>query len=1759
MPIIYGSSLPPGKDGSTKGEVRIRVEKLLLEEGAIQQFQDEVRQQGGVVSALTTFPEMSLAGRSRRSSSYQAKHSRNNMLSSSSSPSPSAAAISGSNSSSTPSAQRSPNRFVIPVHHCAVAPLFSGELLPSAHCIPTTASESRGVFTLVYPIKEESSVFSSYLKGMETSTFKGLPFEVFVPSSYSGRQAFPVGRAVLDLNELTPRKTISGWFTLTSVLPIRKSDGGGEAGKTSKGREKEQKKKSAVTKKGKEREEVHGSRLIETRDRENGSGKGGPDTFSSTVRAPLGRVKLSVSLTYFSRLQVSDHALSVEGSHLVSPPRKSTVSRKVPASPSSLEKKKAKENSGKGVDMEKDRREEVTADKNSGTSNHDQVSSSPDITSSTQKEDSSLKNPPATASLLSPPSWSSEGRRERTTEVPTSDPSHFPSSSPRTTPAGVAPHSPESTQHDARCPDLSTRTGSSTSSSSSSTSSSHTRGEENHYPRRTEERDKKTESPYTLPVGAGGNPGSFAPISPSPTFLIQKDELLNHILKQGQELHVKMHAAVNGGGVGIEGMSPPMAHPLFGNGIAPSFSFPSSSSGPRLLSNALGGDGGSVDNAMRGRETVDQVENVLKEIRQGQASEKTEEFCVVGGAITSRTPTTAAFPPTPSYTTSVLDSGGLTTQERLLRNAEQERGVTTSEVLSRMGLPHVGGGVGGKIGECPSSLKGMAAAIHCSRAVKEAVGEGEDRDSHVASTLYTSEDSDDEERFTAQLQHNMEEEGTLQGFPHRTGTGYSRDSEEVEVELMRKEEKEEDEVLKPITYTPYSRHYAHGRCHARGGSGFGSSGGGKGVLRHDSPYLGFPSSHPQCCSFGISTRRAGVLMSVSLTFSQISFPHNPHTADMEELRINVRLSQDISTAYPSPGPFSSLVHPLPFSPGHLICLRFDVGGFSEKSKLVLEFFNVHSRPILAPGTSLLHSSSSSPPPRREIIGETPIGLCIVGLYQQEREIALLDPVEDVINAYAHFTIELVPILPPSAHHHNPLNQELHNNDDGHENMTKKKRKWREEACNEGVKDEIGYNILPAPSFSPHQPDQAGGRLSDADVHVERISSLEKCKKGDEGVIRRETATYPGHTFAAPRDHRVQFSTQNNMLDAKDNRDEEKKEWSRMEQRRNTEFSKLYSHMENSTEVSVPTSLSVPSYSNHPRHQHSKEERGEFTESVLHRRSPLHRKGSPAQVQQQYEEEMASLPMNESTRLAATAITDERREKIDTRSAKQGKVKLQYRRRVEGALKRDEKPPFCFHSSPTRISDQAVGRSTEQEEEEDEEEEDFIARGGVPQREVKGDGGNAEEGGGGSPRGGDHVFTRSSFLTEAPPAVVPSTNPSRAIGLAPNANRVAEELGVSLSQAAAPAPPAARTAFAASPRAFQSSFSTTTTRNMAEHAAAPSPPAAPSPSSGAAAYFPSTRLPGRCRFHIAIMGAREIPQIAVLGKDWDIKGRVITGEGEERGQFGGGIRSSPPPTANSAYVAHPNPFRPANGHGELEFKQSSFVNPNIFFVVEEIFSGLDNNAATTGTVPDWIVEASTGGYYDRTDVVYRSTHPTFQYECIVSLPQESVWLTQSWAFSPSNLRHAAATSSTTRVKPAKTEKSTLFQQGNPLQGRGHVNNSGRNGNGVSKDASPRPCLRELQLTMWHQAEQRDAALASSSPPPPHTGKSEEEVFWSNAAYIGECRVDLRPLKYLPSLQGYYRITATGHPPLLNPPKMPTLSSTCMGYVHLAISLLPSDDQ
>ncbi|CCW66593.1 unnamed protein product [Phytomonas sp. Hart1] len=169
MPLLYGSPLPPGVEASTRGELRIRVDKLLIDDASVNR--------NPLVNFHFGGPNVSV-------------------------------------DSSSGNHAISPNRFVVPVDYCAVSPRFWGEEKTSVSCQPSTAQHPRGSFTFVYPVKVEEETFQMYLKNMSASAHHGLQFEVHVPSSYSGRPPVLIGKCTVPLDSLaSPEASTSASFT----------------------------------------------------------------------------------------------------------------------------------------------------------------------------------------------------------------------------------------------------------------------------------------------------------------------------------------------------------------------------------------------------------------------------------------------------------------------------------------------------------------------------------------------------------------------------------------------------------------------------------------------------------------------------------------------------------------------------------------------------------------------------------------------------------------------------------------------------------------------------------------------------------------------------------------------------------------------------------------------------------------------------------------------------------------------------------------------------------------------------------------------------------------------------------------------------------------------------------------------------------------------------------------------------------------------------------------------------------------------------------------------------------------------------------------------------------------------------------------------------------------------------------------------------------------------------------------------------------
>ncbi|KPI83878.1 hypothetical protein ABL78_7076 [Leptomonas seymouri] len=184
MQVLYGTPLPPGLVAPTQGELRLRVDQLLLDNDAINH--------SPLIQLFETDAVLSSATRTY----------------------PGGAATDGVefSSSAPPAPALSPNRFVVPVDYCAVGPIFWGETRPTAQGQPSTPQVRRGPLTMAYPIKIEPKQFRAYLQRMSASPQGGVQLVVFVPSSYSGRPPVTVGRARLALDHLAPGHPIQGWY-----------------------------------------------------------------------------------------------------------------------------------------------------------------------------------------------------------------------------------------------------------------------------------------------------------------------------------------------------------------------------------------------------------------------------------------------------------------------------------------------------------------------------------------------------------------------------------------------------------------------------------------------------------------------------------------------------------------------------------------------------------------------------------------------------------------------------------------------------------------------------------------------------------------------------------------------------------------------------------------------------------------------------------------------------------------------------------------------------------------------------------------------------------------------------------------------------------------------------------------------------------------------------------------------------------------------------------------------------------------------------------------------------------------------------------------------------------------------------------------------------------------------------------------------------------------------------------------------------------
>ncbi|KAG8340928.1 hypothetical protein ERJ75_001417100 [Trypanosoma vivax] len=245
---------------------------------------------------------------------------------------------------------------------------------------------------------------------------------------------------------------------------------------------------------------------------------------------------------------------------------------------------------------------------------------------------------------------------------------------------------------------------------------------------------------------------------------------------------------------------------------------------------------------------------------------------------------------------------------------------------------------------------------------------------------------------------------------------------------------------------------------------------------------------------------------------------------------------------------------------------------------------------------------------------------------------------------------------------------------------------------------------------------------------------------------------------------------------------------------------------------------------------------------------------------------------------------------------------------------------------------------------------------------------------------------------------------------------------------------------------------------------------------------------RFRMHVAICSAKELPLVALCGNGHPLVSKVAAAD-----QLANGVRSAV--TSDGSLVL-------------VDSEHRIFEPPSTFFVVEDIYSATDISTASRGVVPGWYVETATSGEYDRTRTVPRSQSPSYEYECILSLPQEAVFLRQM-------ANECGRTGAVARKCPQ--------DEGLPSSEVA-----------LRKVTMTASCLREMRLTLWHLGESVDKDSTDDI--------QAENKFWARASVLGECSVDLRSLRFLKVLDGWYRINAIGR------------VDDIVGYARVSVRLL-----
>lgn len=184
MQTIYGSSVPPGLTAPTRGEMKIRIERLqlhhetLIEIPAVQPYLKTMKSSPEAADEVTQYAD------GITSDPVELKALLDQFEA-----------------------------------NLVVVPLFWGEspTVHSAECQPVTdaLSDKRTVITIICPIKTLQSQLVQYLHHSAMSPLKGLPLRLVLPAVKVGkRQAVEIGAATINMSALGPTTPISGWFAV---------------------------------------------------------------------------------------------------------------------------------------------------------------------------------------------------------------------------------------------------------------------------------------------------------------------------------------------------------------------------------------------------------------------------------------------------------------------------------------------------------------------------------------------------------------------------------------------------------------------------------------------------------------------------------------------------------------------------------------------------------------------------------------------------------------------------------------------------------------------------------------------------------------------------------------------------------------------------------------------------------------------------------------------------------------------------------------------------------------------------------------------------------------------------------------------------------------------------------------------------------------------------------------------------------------------------------------------------------------------------------------------------------------------------------------------------------------------------------------------------------------------------------------------------------------------------------------------------------